>query len=242
MSKNGKGLPLRARQAFSAVVSVSLVAGCASHPDSVEARYVSPTTYQSWSCEQLVDEKKRLTSEVERVSGLQRENANVDAAMMGVGLIVFWPALFALAATKDRKDELGRLKGEHDAVDLSTRQRQCGMTAATAAAPTAKVDATGVYKGSGSASTWCISPTLNLRIDGNDVSGSLSELASGATTSVVRGSVDATGVVTLDFKASNPEFFGGRVDGVIKDSQLVLDLKSKTPRACQYGFALARGV
>lgn len=98
---------------------------CASSPDSIEARYVSPNVYQNWTCEQLVEERSRLTREVQRVSGLQRENANADAAMMTVGIIIFWPMLFGLAATKDRKDELGRLKGEYDAVDLSIRTRQC---------------------------------------------------------------------------------------------------------------------
>ena len=101
------------------------VAGCASQPSSIDARYVSPNTYQAWTCDQLTEEHKRLRSEVERVSGLQRENANADAGMMTVGLILFWPALFGLAATRDRKDELGRLKGEYEAVDQSMKIRQC---------------------------------------------------------------------------------------------------------------------
>ena len=76
---------------------------CASSPDSFEARYVSPTMYQNWTCEQLVEEKARLTKEVQRVSGLQRENANADVAMMTVGIIVLWPVLFGLAATQRPK-------------------------------------------------------------------------------------------------------------------------------------------
>ncbi|TXL74080.1 hypothetical protein FHP25_17885 [Vineibacter terrae] len=100
-------------------------AGCASSPSSIDARYVSPATYQSWTCAQLGEEHKRLSAEVQRVSGLQRENANADAAFMTVGLILLWPALFGLAATKDRKEELGRLKGEYEAVDQSMKMRQC---------------------------------------------------------------------------------------------------------------------
>jgi hypothetical protein len=45
--------------------------------------------------------------------------------MMAVGLIIFWPALFALAATKDRKEELGKLKGELEAVETAMKSRQC---------------------------------------------------------------------------------------------------------------------
>src|SRR5262249_45863546 len=100
---------------------VSQAAACAPSPESVQARYVSPNMYQNWTCDQLIDERTRLSSEVQRVSGLQRENANADVALMTVGLIVLWPVLFGLAATKDRKDELGQLKGQYDAVDLSMR-------------------------------------------------------------------------------------------------------------------------
>ncbi len=114
------------RLANIARLSLCLVqAGCASQPSSIDARYVSPTTYQSWNCDQLRDEQKRLHAEVQGVSGLQRENANADAAMMTVGLILLWPALFGLAATRDRKDELSRLKGEYEAVDQSTKAKQC---------------------------------------------------------------------------------------------------------------------
>ena len=98
---------------------------CASSPDSIEARYVSPTTYNTWNCAQLFDEKARISSEVSRVSDLQRENANTDTAMVAVGAVLFFPALFALAATKDRKEELGTLKGQRDAVDQNIRAKQC---------------------------------------------------------------------------------------------------------------------
>jgi hypothetical protein len=77
-----------------------------------------------------------------RVSGLQSENANADAAFMAVGLILFWPALFALAATKDRKDELAQLRGEHETVSVNIGERKCGQTAAPSpVAPVAPEDA-----------------------------------------------------------------------------------------------------
>lgn len=107
------------------IVCVAQVAACASQPDSIEARYVSPITYKNWTCEQLVDERKRLESEVRRITGLQKENADADAALMGVGLILFWPALFGLAATKDRKEDLGKLKGEYDAVGEQMKMKGC---------------------------------------------------------------------------------------------------------------------
>ncbi|HJQ56307.1 MAG TPA: hypothetical protein VJ890_05345 [Vineibacter sp.] len=121
------------RRVVAASICCAQIAGCASGPDSIDARYVNPNIYKEWSCGQLTEERDRLGREVSRVSGLQRENANADAAMMAVGLVLFWPVLFGLAATKDRKDELGRLKGEFEAVEQQSRFKQCVLPPPVAA-------------------------------------------------------------------------------------------------------------
>lgn len=104
-----------------------LLSGCATNPDNIEGRYVSPVIYASWTCDQLTEERTRVSREVTRVVGLQRENANADAALMTVGVVLLWPALLGLAATKDRKEEVGRLKGEYEAVDQAGKMRQCAL-------------------------------------------------------------------------------------------------------------------
>lgn len=247
---------LTIRRFVAVSVCAAQAAACASSPDSIEARYVSPNVYQNWTCEQLVEERTRLTREVQRVSGLQRENANADAAMMTVGVIIFWPMLFGLAATKDRKDELGRLKGEYDAVDLSIRTRPCtvpppagvpgigagGSVPAVPAAPAGEtaVQADGVWRGKGRTDSWCQPPTLGLTLRGNRIEGTLSEVASGATTSTVTGVLDPAGVASLDFKATGADYFGGRVDGALANGVLSVAFRSRTARACSYAFELRR--
>jgi hypothetical protein len=230
-----------------ALAACATQVACAASPESIEARYVSPNTYQTWSCEQLVEERARLTKEVERVSGLQRENANADAAMMAVGIIVLWPVLFGLAATKDRKNELGRLKGEYDAVDLSIRTRQCtapapGLPSVPAPPPPPEVTAAqeGFYKGRGKTDPWCQTPAIALTLRGSEFSGELSEIASGAPTSTVTGTLGSNGVASLDVKAGGPEYFGGKIDGALKDNTLSLAFRSRTARACSYRFELQR--
>jgi len=122
-------MPIRSihRIAFLLSASCFALSACTTHPDSVAARYVSPVAYQGYDCGQLTEEHRRLSAEVDRVTGLQRENANGDAVMLTVGLVLFWPALIGMAATKDRKDELGRLKGDYEAVDMQIRLKQCAM-------------------------------------------------------------------------------------------------------------------
>jgi hypothetical protein len=237
------------RRAFAALVMVSYVGACAKGPDSIDARYVSPNTYQNWSCEQLVDEKMRLTREVDRVSGLQRENANADAAMMTVGLIIFWPALIGLAATKDRKEELSRLKGEHEAVDLQVKGKQCSAPApgmpsvpilASPETAAAVASAAGSYKGKGRTDAWCQTPTLELVLKGNEFEGTFSELTSGTPTSNVKGTLMNNGIVELEFKGRNENYFSGKVDGQLKADKLIVNFRLKAAAACNYQFDLPR--
>lgn len=232
-----------------AIVSTQLM-GCARSPESIEARYVSPNTYNNWTCEQLFEERIRLSKEVERVSGLQRENANADAAMMTVGLIILWPMLFGLAATKDRKDELGRLKGEYDAVDTSMKGKQCTMPApgqqsvplsASAETASAMAAAAGTYKGKGKADSWCQTPTIELTLTGNQFQGQLSELANGNPTSQISGTLGINGIASLEFKTSDSDkYFSGKADGTMRSGQLLLSLNSRAKGNCSYKFELPK--
>ena len=50
-------------QGVSAAVAAALIAGCATRPENIAARYVSPVGYRGLVCEQLFDEARRLRSE-----------------------------------------------------------------------------------------------------------------------------------------------------------------------------------
>lgn len=98
---------------------------CATSPDRIQATYVSPARYASWSCEQVWDELKRVESQLGQTEAAQKKKATGDAIGMGIGMVLFWPALFLLAAGEDQKQELARLKGEHDAL-TEVYQKKCG--------------------------------------------------------------------------------------------------------------------
>lgn len=87
-------------------------------------RYVSPLQYSDYSCDQIKQELLRVNRRVVEVSGAQQKHADNDAVAMGVGLVLFWPALFFLASG-DKKDELARLKGEYDALEQAAIQKNC---------------------------------------------------------------------------------------------------------------------
>jgi hypothetical protein len=102
-----------------------LLSGCATQPDAVVGTYVSPTTYSSYSCKQLVSERNRVVQKVNELNGVQKKKADNDAAAMGVGLILFWPALLVMAGGNDVEPELAAMKGNYDALTAAGIQKGC---------------------------------------------------------------------------------------------------------------------
>ena len=108
------------------------LAGCAAQPDNVEAQYISTARYSAFDCEQVSMELERVSARVFEVTGNQQDAADGDAVATGVGLILFWPALFFLAGS-DHSDELGRLKGEYEALEKVAIEKKCDISAVLAA-------------------------------------------------------------------------------------------------------------
>ena len=122
-----------------------LSVGCASNSKEIGATYVSPMTYQNYSCEQLVTENIRLQNRLSQVAGNVDKKAHGDKVKMGVGLVLFWPTLFFLKGDGVEAQEYARLKGEHEAFDAAYIQKNCGATLAAGSPsqsmPTASVPA-----------------------------------------------------------------------------------------------------
>ncbi len=103
----------------------SWVGGCAKSSSDIAAQYVSPMQYSSYSCSQLISEAQRIQGRYVQLGGRLDEAASNDATLTGVGMILFWPALFALGGTKGQEAEYARLKGEYDAVTQASIKKDC---------------------------------------------------------------------------------------------------------------------
>ena len=101
-----------------------LVAGCSKRPQSVSGSYISPLAYQHYSCDQITLEMQRVANKVAEVTGVQRSKATSDAVATGVGVVIFWPALFFLMGS-DKEQELARLKGESETLEQIAIQKNC---------------------------------------------------------------------------------------------------------------------
>jgi hypothetical protein len=117
------------KKTIASLTSLVFITGCATASKDIAALYVSPLQYQNYDCSQLSAESQRIASRVSTLSGRLDEAASNDKALVGVGMILFWPALFALGGTKEQEAEYSRLKGEYDAVQQAAISRKCpGIT------------------------------------------------------------------------------------------------------------------
>jgi hypothetical protein len=121
------------------ILSTSLVlVGCASASKDIAANYVSPLQYQSYDCAQLSAEGQRIQSRVSQIGGGLDDAASKDKAVVGVGVILFWPALFFLGGNKQQEAEYARLKGEYDAVQQAAITKKCPGVVVTPEVPATK--------------------------------------------------------------------------------------------------------
>ncbi len=79
------------------------------------------------NCQQLAVEGQNVSAAASRAAGKQDEKRGDDQVLTGVGVVVFWPVLFALEGDGPTAVELGRLKGEMEAIEKVSVQKNCGI-------------------------------------------------------------------------------------------------------------------
>jgi hypothetical protein len=112
---------------ISIVALCATVSACATNPRDIAPSYVSTNGYSNMSCPQLRDEAEVVSARAAQATGAQEKNASNDAAMTGVGIILFWPALFFMKGDGAQAAEVSRLKGEMAAIQTVNRQKNCGI-------------------------------------------------------------------------------------------------------------------
>lgn len=110
---------------LSLILAGSLL-GCAKQPSDIGTTYVSPITYNRYSCSQIQAESLRIGRQVAVVTGQQQDEATEDAVAMGVFLFLFWPAIFFVGGA-DHEAQLSYLKGEYEALQQASIERNCGF-------------------------------------------------------------------------------------------------------------------
>jgi hypothetical protein len=103
------------------------LAGCATRAENISAAYVSPIQYQNYTCAQLQEEAARVSARAAIANGAQDQKATGDAVATGVGVVLFWPALFFIKGDAASAQEVAQLKGDMDAIEQANIQKKCGL-------------------------------------------------------------------------------------------------------------------
>lgn len=112
------------------------LAACATAPDELTAQHVSPLRYQEHTCKQLVLEMDYANERLGQLYTALDRKAGNDAAQMGIGLVLFWPALFFLeGGDGPEAAEYARLRGEVDAMHRAGVAKECDLRGVRRFAP-----------------------------------------------------------------------------------------------------------
>lgn len=111
-----------------AVASI-LLASCATNPDKIDAAYVSPLKYQNYDCQQIGMEMDYIGNRTTKLYQRMKSERKKDNWQMGVGLVLFWPALFALeGGDGPEASEYAQLKGDFEALRQASVQKKCELS------------------------------------------------------------------------------------------------------------------
>jgi hypothetical protein len=101
--------------------------GCATKGDAVSAAYVPASIYSTYSCQQIAQELMTVGVKAAELSGQMDEAAGKDTALVAVGLVLFWPALFFVGGDKGKEAQLAQLKGQRDTLMAASTAKGCNL-------------------------------------------------------------------------------------------------------------------
>jgi len=114
------------RKVIIMVSFITILTKCASHPNEINASYVSPLTFSEYECRELNVLMASLKPRSDALYVTQSAKSRADKWKMGIGMMLFWPALFALEGGDGLEAaEYARLKGEYEALRALSVQKRC---------------------------------------------------------------------------------------------------------------------
>ena len=112
---------------FLAFASALLLANCATKSSEITAAYVSPISYQGYTCQQLGMEAQAVSAKAAELSGAQDQKRTNDQIATGVAIVVFWPAAFLVGGDGQVAAQLSQMKGQMVAIEQASIQKKCGI-------------------------------------------------------------------------------------------------------------------
>lgn len=127
----GGGARAAAALACAASVVIAMAtSGCASRSGEVMPVPANPAQFIGWSCERIDDETERVQRRAAELAWAVDERSGNNIVALGVGVMVFWPALLALRPYGPEADDLAQLKGRFEALREAASRAGCPPPAA----------------------------------------------------------------------------------------------------------------
>lgn len=107
------------------VLSCLLLQGCITRATDVKPSSTDPAEFLGWSCVRIDDELDTVQYRASDVAYAVDERAGNNILALGLGVMVFWPALMAMRPDGLEAVDLARLKGRFDALTQASRSAGC---------------------------------------------------------------------------------------------------------------------
>lgn len=106
-------------------IAALLLPACATRPENVVASHVSTSRYAERTCKSLARELDEVQDALRMQGAKLNDKATQDAVVTGIGVVLFWPVLFALGNNAGLEGDVARLKGEEQAIRKQMRETDC---------------------------------------------------------------------------------------------------------------------
>lgn len=110
-----------------AVIAVAALSACASKADNIQGTYTPTVLYENLTCQQLVREGWSVSNRAHAAAGKQNRHRVEDEVAITAGVLVFWPALFFTHGNDATSAEYAQLKGEMQAIEDASQNKNCGI-------------------------------------------------------------------------------------------------------------------
>jgi hypothetical protein len=119
------GFMMRLPTRFTLCLVGLALAGCATRSVDVRPQAADPAEFAVWDCNRLADEADAVQQRAADLAYTVDDIAGRNIVALGVGVTIFWPALFALRPNGTEALELAQLKGRYETMKAVSANRGC---------------------------------------------------------------------------------------------------------------------
>ena len=105
------------------------ISGCATSPDNIQSRYISPQRYSGMNCSSLVVENNHICRNIDRLYASLNKQVKKDKAKVAAAVVISPFVLLALdGKNSPQAIEYSRLKGELSALRAEASNKKCNLS------------------------------------------------------------------------------------------------------------------